>query len=144
MISCTVYRCLAKPGSPCCTYCGDKTCLNRCFNHPDRCRVWVEKPEEGLRNPKAKIDAAEAVRLYQEGLSTAEIAEQMGYSREHIGLTLRRNGIRQRKQRSAVDHEQIWRLHRAGLSGREIAAQLGCSASTVSQVLHTKRGDGHV
>lgn len=92
MKQCTVYKCPYKTGRPCCADCEAK-CLERCLNHPDRCRVWTEKDPNDRRGIRARrIDRKRVVELYDSGLARVEIAEILECSKASVTSILSEEG----------------------------------------------------
>jgi transposase len=75
----------------------------------------------------------------RDGMSTAAIAAQTGFSTYTVRVYLRRYGLPVRPvgslPRYAVDREQLAKARKAGLTVEQIAAQLGCSTAAVRRAL---------
>lgn len=96
---CRIYHCRAS-GGKCCAECDDRTCANRCLNHPDRCRCAVDgEPRKwGQRGAVVDVD-----RILMLGRTTAmtygEIAAEVGCSVSTVQNYLNREGIRRYRGR---------------------------------------------
>lgn len=85
-----------------------------------------------------EIDRAEAVRLYQSGMTTTEVAAQLGTYAGNISRMIRSQGVTLRPKRrpQSVSHEAIRAMYEAGgVSKAEVARRMGCGAGLVYQVL---------
>lgn len=98
MIQCRIWSCKRWPGRPCCVGCAEWTCLNRCKNHPSRCKCseGEESPNPPSRpgvpppDGRRKLDYGEIARLYyDERLSQKEIAQRLGCSAKGISRAIR-------------------------------------------------------
>lgn len=139
MITCTVYKCKSRAGRPCCTYCDAKDCLERCENHPDRCKVWRDPVAQ--KAPRSSIDEAEVVRLSEGGTPRPEIARRLGCSLQSVDHILRKHlGKQPPGAKRRLDHEEIFRLHDQGLSIRAIAKKVNGADSSIAYILRTERG----
>lgn len=141
---CTIYKCRNCPGNPCCAQCDATECVDRCKNHPDRCKVWTRarglqssaKPR-GPRKPP--VDPAEAVRLYHEGFTLVEIGEKLGITDTHVGKLLRKSGICRGRGGPTYDRKEIARMWKSGMTVRQIARAMGASDGTISSALKKMR-----
>lgn len=85
------------------------------------------------------IDPNEAVRLYLEGLTAAEVGARLGVSAQTVFRTLRRCGqpIRKRgfgsrpRQPMPLDHDRIRSMREDGRTTREIGEALGVSSECI-------------
>jgi DNA-binding CsgD family transcriptional regulator len=94
--------------------------------------------------PLLPID--ELKRMYvEDGMSTTEIANEIGAAQSGVAARLRRHGVtmRPRGGTSTGGHPshrdlgpKVLRMHRAGKSSNEIANRLGCSLGTVHYHVH--------
>jgi DNA-binding NarL/FixJ family response regulator len=103
-------------------------------------------PENPPRRPgqPRRVDWDEALRLYEQGWSNAQIAEQFGVTPFYISRLLHRMGVRRtRGSPSRVPREEVIRLHHDRLSPREIAAQVGLTEMRVYQVLQEEELTPH-
>lgn len=143
MRQCGIYSCRRYPGRRCCADCEDRTCLERCENHPDRCRCWQEVSEiRAVPHRVTPEEEAEILRLLRDpSLSAREVMRRAGRSETLILRIAREHGL----QRGAgacrkYDWDEIGRLYDEGLSRIEIAERMGCAIDTVCRILR-KRGD---
>lgn len=142
MIQCTVYKCRFRSGRPCCTYCDEKNCLERCENHPDRCKVWRDPVAQ--KAPMDTADEAEAVRLALEGVPRPEIARRLDCSKQSVDRILQKHlGKQPPGAKRRLNHEEIFRLRGEGLSIQEIAKKFNCADGTVAQILRKGGGSGN-
>lgn len=145
MRQCKIYSCRRYPDRRCCADCDDKTCLERCENHPDRCRCWRNDswPRE-VRTRVTKEEEAEIRRLLLEtNLSHSEIAKMTGRSKSRVCRVAQDYGIhRETGARRTLDWDEIARLRDEGLTCAGIAERLGCAANSVKYVLDRMGGEG--
>lgn len=90
---CNIYRCSANGGG-CCADCDDRECQNRCLNHPDRCRCWVEGLPPVSRHRGCTVDVERILSLGRSGLPYAEIAETVGCSVPSVQKHMAAAGLR--------------------------------------------------
>jgi hypothetical protein len=107
--------------------------------------IATRKPFEAYRPPKQPRQPpgwfAEAVRLYNEGLSLAQVAERVGVCDRRVGDVFRRQGVKIRPRPVAGPqltpdeaHDAVL-LHRHGHSLERIAGLMKVSPWTVRKVL---------
>jgi len=86
-------RCRHRYVAPCCVDCGETDCPVRCMNSPDRCRCWEEGPAVKERKLGRRVDTARIAQLYDQGLTQAQIAEQVGCCKQTVLAVLRELGV---------------------------------------------------
>ncbi len=95
MLRCKIFKCVEVGEWRCCVECSMPNCVNRCQNHPDRCRCSQPGespiPKPGVNVPQ--YDGNEIVVLAEQGCDTAEICRQMGCSPVTVNRYLRRLGF---------------------------------------------------
>ena len=85
------------------------------------------------------VDVAEAIRMYEDGMTLMEVGKRLGCSWSTVQRRLVENGIeiRHRGNRGkSVSMQRILELHEQGLSDYEIADDLGVSRSVVNYRIH--------
>lgn len=99
--------------------------------------LCILTPAEHTRYHGTKIDEAEAIRLYESGLSTIEVGRRVGHDSTVVYRCLDRNGVRVRSISEALTQdlpsEDIGYLHTNGVSTRRIAQVLGVSPTAVTR-----------
>ncbi|WP_433357736.1 hypothetical protein ACQP25_44935 (plasmid) [Microtetraspora malaysiensis] len=99
-------------------------------------------PGDGGQEPRIEIDIAEAVRLYNEGWTAAQLGVRYGCSRSLVWLRLREAGVKMRDmtapRASRITSEKraaILAAYAAGHTWHRICADLHTTDDTLSLVL---------
>jgi hypothetical protein len=75
-----------------------------------------------------RLDPDEALRLYQQGWTNAQIAERFGVTPLRVSIVLRSRGVRRprgARPAIAVSRDEVLRLHNQGLPPADIAPMVG-------------------
>lgn len=76
-----------------------------------------------------KFELADAIRLYEAGLSTPQIGRRLGVSGSNVYRRLKRSGFKMRSisesQKRPLDYDLIRRLHGQGVRAERIGRMLG-------------------
>jgi hypothetical protein len=110
---------------------------NRQHNHPENLSELDRAAHQRIHHPQA-IDRAEAARLYTMGLSTIQVAAELGTHPGNVSRMLREQGVQARPQppkRKDIDPTTVEALGRAGMPWDAIARQVGCSRGPVERIL---------
>lgn len=84
------------------------------------------------------VDVAEAIRMYEDGMTLMEVGKRLGCSWMTVQRRLLDNGIEIRhpgNRGKSVSMQRIIEMHEQGLSDYEIAGRLGCGRSLVNDRL---------
>ena len=84
------------PDKPCWRDCGQLSCDMHCENHPSRCNcVEVPPPRKGGggKGRSRFLDWDEIARLRSQGLTIAQIAEQIPCSQGSVCNALKKRGV---------------------------------------------------
>lgn len=82
-------------------------------------------------------EAVQIIKLYQTGLTAAEVGKRIGRPPRTITDVLRRHGVevQHRVQQADVDLAEMTRLYSSGMSLAKVAKVLGVGRSTVGKYL---------
>ena len=109
---------------------------NTTDNRPENLEGFTSRTH---RQKHGKIDWDKAWRLYEQGHSTTEVAEQLGSFAGNISRGLRQRGHTLRSsgfaKRLILDTEQIVDLFLAGMSPTRIGDRFGASDTPIRRIL---------
>lgn len=95
---CTIYNCSYTGDRRCCVDCG-KNCLNRCLNHPDRCKCWADEEARKQGQRKGSVSSERVLELADAGYSYGQIATKMSISIGAVGYHLQKMGYSRKGKR---------------------------------------------
>lgn len=106
-------------------------------NRPENLKLLDGAEHARFHALDAKIDVELAAKLYGSGLSTVEVARQVGCDASTVSRRLRQVGVTMRPRKrpaQQVDADVVALLHGEGVAVRYIADHLGVTKSAVQRV----------